>query len=438
MEKNNKTLSEKIISICKENGYTLPAFFEQILYVMNIFSDANLEHDRFFKYFVGLAAIKHDEILTSKLFDTEVISRIEKQCGCTEGLLSNINAPYRSQEEGWMHTFANILETIATHLFDKEGTKNLAYQLMKTVCDGSHAKSMVTNTIIAELESAVADIKDGEEVCDGTVGLGYSLGVCADNKKCQLTINDIDDRNVRDAALYLNLIGDYELEARVGDFTIRKSEKKFDKVVMNIPFGTKVKELNGHQVDILIKYMNTDYCKDGDVLFTAAGLDALKDKGRLVLVVPQSFLFKQGLNAVCRERLRSLNLLRAVIDLPAGLDNTRVKTSMLVFEKGNDDVIYVDASKLINRGRRSEASITLENKRLLTDIINEKKEVEGISHKVSIGEIKEIGDWSYSRYFMEETEVVYRSIEDINKDINECMEQISAIDNKIGKMQLFN
>ena len=55
-----------------------------------------------------------------------------------------------------------------------------------------------------------------------------------------------------------------------------------------------------------------------------------------------------------------------------------MNTTMLVFERNNKDVLFVDASSLISRERRNDAVITAENKEKLSNILEGKKEVDAI------------------------------------------------------------
>jgi len=99
---------------------------------------------------------------------------------------------------------------------------------------------------------------------------------------------------------------------------------KFDCIITNMPFSQKTKE--GW------RYENGLARNNGDATCVLHCLNALKQGGRMALVVPEGFLFRKDIARV-REFLLSKCKLQSVISLPQGtfLPYTNVKTDVLYF-----------------------------------------------------------------------------------------------------------
>ena len=110
---------------------------------------------------------------------------------------------------------------------------------------------------------------------------------------------------------------------------------------------------------------------------------------------------------------------------------------MLVLEKGNKDILFVDASKLIQRERRNEPVFTEENQGLLEDILENKKVIEDISFTVQKDDVLSIGDWSIARYKKTEHATTYRVVNEINRDLEECYSKLAGLHDANNKLSLF-
>lgn len=118
-------------------------------------------------------------------------------------------------------------------------------------------------------------------------------------------------------------------------------DNKFDVVISNIPFSQKTKKYS----DL---YYNGIAKNNGDAICVLHCLRALKNGGRMALVVPEGFLVKNSLKNV-REFLLNSAKLQTVVSLPKGvfLPYAFVKTDILYFtnvrtEKTKDKFFYFD------------------------------------------------------------------------------------------------
>lgn len=167
------------------------------------------------------------------------------------------------------------------------------------------------------------------------------------------------------------------------------------------------------------------------VLHMLASLDA--ENGRMAIVLPHGVLFRGASEGKIRRQLVEMNLLDAVIGLPANLFyGTGIPACILVFKKNRPqrDVLFIDASGEGNFEKGKNQNILRD-----TDIARivstyEKREtVDKYSYRASLDEIRE-NDFNLNipRYVdtFEEEELV---------DIDEVQRNIANIEAELAQVQ---
>lgn len=358
---------------------------------------------------------------------------IEEAYSLERGLLNNVLNPSRYQEEHWKKTFLGVVALIS----EMESYGDIAEYLMYKI-SSEKGNEKVSSYTVARLLKIAANVKDGESVLDGTVGYGFSAIESIKGKDVNFCGVDINVEAIQNTAMYLILSKNHKFTLMTEDFTSINTAGLHDKVIMDIPFGLKANELMGFQTVRVKNWMNDTACKEMECLFIAEGLDSLKDTGRMVAIVPQGFLFKQSKAlTIFRENIVKRGMLKAVVTLPSVYNYTTINTTMLVLEKGNEDILFVDASKLIQRERRNEPVFTEENQGLLEDILENKKVIEDISFTVQKDDVLSIGDWSIARYKKTEHATTYRVVSEINRDLEECYSKLAGLHDANNKLSLF-
>lgn len=359
---------------------------------------------------------------------------LEETYSLRQGLLQDVLNPTRYQEEQWKKTFLGVIAAI-TELDDYGEVAQ--YMLYKISSDRGNEK--VSSYTVSELLRIAANVHDGESVLDGTVGYGYSAMECIRGKEVEFYGNDINIEAVQNTAMYLILSGVKKFTLATEDFTGVNTSGMHDKVIMDIPFGLKVNDLIGYQTVRCREWMNNVQCKEMECLLLASGLECLNEKGRMVVIVPQGFLFKQSKAlSIFRENAVKRGMLKAVVSLPSVYNYTTINTTMLVFEECNSDVLFVDAAKLIQRERRMEPTFTEESKQLLQEILEEKQVVEGVSFVVANEEVLSVGEWTITRFQKTESTTSFRSIEEINEELTLCHNRLDELNDYNSKLALFN
>ena len=378
--------------------------------------------------------------------DIEVIRRaseiLEETYHVKRGLLTDVLSSFRSEEEAWKKAFLGVVSATADIVADEDGYYPFATQLINIASKDARRNTAekISSNAVADLLSIAANVQEGETVLDGTIGYGYSAINCIRGKK-DVTIYgvDINTDSIQVATLYMILCG-VHFDIMQEDFTAMDSAYVADKVVMDIPFGMRaMNELAGYQLHRANKWMESDSCKEMECLFMASALDAMEDKGRFVVIVPQGILFKQTKAlSTFRKNLVKEGLLKAVVSLPPVYNSTMINTAMLVFEHNNEDVLFVDAATLVQRERRNDAYITEENKGRLRAILEEKKVVEGISFRIPNAKVLETGDWSISKYIDVDEIVELRPISEINKELQQFYKRLDELNTESNSIKLFS
>lgn len=132
-------------------------------------------------------------------------------------------------------------------------------------------------------------------------------------------------------------------------FSNPPENEKFDLVISNPPFGLRLQ----HQYSSRFGPI-----RSAEHFIIENGLDALKFNGKMILCVPQGFLFRKGSEQNLRNYLIENDLLEIVISLPGGmLMNTGASTAIIVISKEKKEkgkVRFVDAKNFIESSSREK------------------------------------------------------------------------------------
>lgn len=167
------------------------------------------------------------------------------------------------------------------------------------------------------------------------------------------------------------------------------------------------------------------------VLHMLSSLDA--ENGRMAVVLPHGVLFRGASEGKIRRQLVELNLLDAVIGLPANLFyGTGIPACILIFKKNRTrrDVLFIDASGEGNFEKGKNQNILRDSDiARIVSTYESRETVDKYSYQASFDEIKE-NDFNLNipRYVdtFEEEELV---------DIDEVKRNIANIEDELSKVQ---
>ena len=131
--------------------------------------------------------------------------------------------------------------------------------------------------------------------------------------------------------LYLHDIGTESSPIVCQDSLIDKSDKMFDVILANPPFGTRPQG----SVEVYANRPEFVKTSDNQVNFLQLIMSIVKTGGRVAVVLPDNVLTDGGATAKVREKLLKDFNLHTILRLPTGIFYANgVKTNVLFFEKG--------------------------------------------------------------------------------------------------------
>ena len=173
------------------------------------------------------------------------------------------------------------------------------------------------------LLSAYAHMKDQSKDIAKQMFLKNNAFFGADNTSLVVTMASMN--------LYLHDIGVDKSPIVCQDSLIDKSDRMFDVILANPPFGTRP------QGSVDVSSNRPDFVKtsDNQVNFLQHIMSIVKTGGRVGIVLPDSVLADTGATAKVRAKLLKEFNLHTILRLPTGIFYAQgVKTNVLFFEKG--------------------------------------------------------------------------------------------------------
>ncbi|MBO6793237.1 MAG: SAM-dependent DNA methyltransferase [Balneolaceae bacterium] len=231
---------------------------------------------------------------------------------------------------------------------DRHQFNDIYEKILKDLQSAGNAGEFYTPRAVTKFMTQMVDPKIGESVLDPACGTGGFLVDAIEHMKEQSSnVEDLDSlqtkiQGVEKKALphllcTTNLIlhGVPVPNVRHGNtlnkpYNEYKAKDRVDVVLTNPPFG-------GQEEDGIEKNFPSQFqTRETADLFLVLILRRLKEGGRCALVLPDGFLFGEGVKTRIKERLLKENTLHTIVRLPKGVfaPYTSINTNLLFFEKG--------------------------------------------------------------------------------------------------------
>jgi type I restriction enzyme M protein len=325
---------------------------------------------------------------------------------------------------------------------------------------GKKGGEFFTPSEVSELLSRLVKPEENDRIYDPTCGSG-SLLIKAFNKvpngKAQIYGQE---RNGQTHSLcrmnmFLHKIDDAKIEW--GDTLANpkhlENDKlmKFQVVVANPPFSLDkwASGFAGEGDDKAFKMEeNLDPYKrfawgippksKGDFAFVLHMLHSLSEGGRMGVVLPHGVLFRGAAEGKIRQQIIDMNLLDAVIGLPANLFfGTGIPACILVFKQNRDkkDILFIDASgdNCYEKGK-NQNKLREEDIQRIVDAYEKYENEDKFTYVASMDEIKE-NDYNLNipRYVdtFEEEELV--DMEEVAENIASIKEELDEVEEQMAK-----
>ena len=220
-------------------------------------------------------------------------------------------------------------------------------------------------------------------------------------------------------------------------------ETEFDVVAMNPPYSAHWSAAEGFKQDE--RFIDFDGKlapkTKADYAFLLHGFYHLKQSGTMAIVLPHGVLFRGKAEGFIREKLLRDGSIYAVIGLPANMFyNTPIPTCIVVLKKHREgrDVLFIDASKLFEKGKKQNVMKDEHINRVL-DLYKDRKTVENLAYLASFDDIQK-NDFNLNipRYVdtsEEEEEIDLRQLsDDILKTSREIQKSNEALLQMFGEL----
>ena len=204
----------------------------------------------------------------------------------------------------------------------------------------------------------------------------------------------------------------------------------FDAIVANPPFSYRWEPAETMGEDFRFKSYGLAPKSAADFAFLLHGFHFLSDEGVMAIILPHGVLFRSGAEERIRTKLLKDGHIDTVIGLPANLFfSTGIPVSILVLKKCKkfDDVLFIDASKYFEKGKRQNI-LRSEHINKIVETYQFRNEEERFSRRVSMNEIAENNfNLNISRY-------VDTSEEEKEIDIQAVMLEIKDLETKRAEL----
>ena len=246
---------------------------------------------------------------------------------------------------------------------------------------------------ISLLVASLIDLKDDQRVADFCCGTGGFLSHLIDSatskniKNVQYCGYDVDFDSI--ALAKMNMIVRGIENAEINQCDILSSDHgKFDFIFSEFPFGgvyaKTTKELGSDRWSPI--HVDRVSRSSFSWVYMAKAINSLKDDGVAICVAPQGALFSTY-EADVRKQIIESGFLQSVITLPKlHLPYTGINTTLLIFKKGANDVLFVNTDKYVTSEKR-RAFLSKQAIELIANIVRNRSESE-ISRLVSTDEIR--------------------------------------------------
>lgn len=231
--------------------------------------------------------------------------------------------------------------------------------------------------------------------------------------------------------------------------------KTFDFIVSNPPFNmdfsADVETMKADKYNRFFAGIPNAEIKDKEKMaiyqtFLQHILASLNEKGKAAIVVPTGFLTaKKGIPKTIREKILNEGWLVGTISMPSNIFATTGTSVSLLFidkDKQDDDIIFMDATKMgetksLDDGQKTILSKTDAN--LIINTFKKKEHIEGFSIVVSKTDvIKKKYDFSAGKYFAPKIELTSYTNEEFNgkisvirNELKNLMEESNKCNNNI-------
>lgn len=287
----------------------------------------------------------------------------------------------------------DLTDNLETHEVGKVLVSVLVDNLQYHGENAKFASPYYSRREIGVLANKILNVKDNEIFLDFCSGVGTTTITSVGYAKCKVINHDINEEALSVASMLYIMYGyeDFVMEQKDGfpeAFSDVEEKPVFeiaDKIFVDPPLGIKIKN---------------NPLRDSAIIALSSAAAYLKDNGTAIVAIPSSALGGMGNFAgLLREKLVGNQYVQAVIALPMAWPGTMVSMNLVVLSKRqNKGVLFVNACGNALKNifdinertyKRTKGNVPFSDNQLdeLASIINDGKEIDGLSRLVDLNEI---------------------------------------------------
>lgn len=363
------------------------------------------------------SVLRHEDQLLEKL--KEAFTIVENEIPELKGVYKIFPGEKLSQKL----IFNFLLQVNKLNMSNEEWSAFIDQLLYMTYENGGrHVGEMFSPKSVNELGIKILNPVSGS-FFDGTAGIGGTMIEAGQYGKrygenIKLYGQEMNYNNWALAKLNLMLHGIENVDLQLGDTLLKpafiegKNIKKFDRIMMDIPFSMNITEYEELVNDAYNRFIYGNPPKTkADMAFVMHGTSSLTETGKAVFVVPNGTLFRQGIEAKIRHNMLAADVIEAVIALPEKLfETTSIQTNLLVLNKNKSSerqgkVLFINAEDEYEELNRRKRLLSNDNINKIVHAYETGKENKGFSKFIESEKIED-ADLLCKRYLKEREIVV--------------------------------
>lgn len=369
----------------------------------------------------------------------EYVSDVERQIGFARGVISSFASKIDHQlvEEAFREALHIVREIDFSH--ENGNSYGLAYKLllMEIERQGANTKQgiIVTGVSLAELMSELLELETGMTVYDPAGGFGILTAVVSAGLSVKVVTQEIASDIAAVNEMLLIMSGCRNGQVFVADSlsdTNEDEREKYDRIICDLPVLKK---------NLTASKSAWGSHMDGTWKFVFKIFDSLKEGGRAVIWLPQSYGFRGGYFERNRRILLEQGVVEAIIQVPDEyVVGTNAKFCIWILQKKT--VKYVDyddnAVYMLNfTGKNFPMPEDLETEAIferLAELVKRRYEIEGFAKNINVKTIFQNDSiLSISRYmevvidveaFLSQSSSLYKREEKLEKELAGLSEAI--------------
>jgi len=302
--------------------------------------------------------------------------------------------------------------------------------------------SISTNTVADLFSKLVGDVSSETIIYDGAAGYA---NIVSKIEQAKFQVEEINEP-VAELSKILLLLQDKEVTFKVTNSLFNpsfiKTNKKADIAVMTPPmrirFSAEERSMLTNKGYIVVHSDKPVPTSASDTLWVQQALANVNDKGKVMILLPQGWLFRGGYDAKVREYLLNNDWVESVIHLPSRiLKNVMLAPVLVILNKNKEvpgEVKFIDATAFAQKDGRN-VSISPDNIQLIAELVQGKHPEHKAYQSVLLPDvIKNNGTLNVGHYIKQESTWTPPDLGQEMIKLGNCMTDFDVAQKKLTKL----